>query len=544
MRAREILIIHLSRLGDTIQSLPAVKRLKEKEPGSRITYLGIEDFCTLLEGSPWIDRLVTVPWREIRGIMGENREGHADSLDRFLRRTSELGEGYDLLINLTHDWSSSYLSAAIKAEEKRGRIFSENDEIVVSGDWAKYLFAAARNRRDNLLNLVDIYMGMAGVSGSPVSAVLVTDPQQDLRCASLIKASASDHKGPVIGIQLGANMEVRRWPVENFVRLAEMLKGEFDASIVLFGSPSERGLAEDFQRMALFPVLDLVGKTTIEELPSFFRGIDLLVSNDTGPIHIAAAVGTRVVGIFMATAFFGITGPYGAGHVAVQSHYPCCPCIDTTICENSLCRESITPQVVLLGVRLALSPDGTESKFGIDTAIYRSSFGSDGAMGYEMINGGGNHFLSWLALFNHTKATVGQALWNRWLGLSKDSGGVMAEGMDRRIIADFEDACHSYRDIYYRGIAACSAILDEFAKRKPNLRLVQGMADLLSQGEEDIRNQEGPLGILKEIHEMRMSETRICDFPELAVQFRNTYSVMNETLTFLDEALQGIKVHM
>ncbi|MDI6615552.1 MAG: hypothetical protein QME27_02465, partial [Syntrophaceae bacterium] len=75
MNGKSILIIHLSRLGDTIQSLPAVKLLKEDNPGCRITYMGIKDFCVLIEGIPWIDRLITIPWQTVREIMGEKKEG-------------------------------------------------------------------------------------------------------------------------------------------------------------------------------------------------------------------------------------------------------------------------------------------------------------------------------------------------------------------------------------------------------------------------------------------------------------------------------------
>jgi ADP-heptose:LPS heptosyltransferase len=543
MKGKSILIIHLSRLGDTIQSLPAVKLLKEENPEGTVTYLGIENFSVLLEGNPWIDRLITVPWQEIRGIMGEKKEGHTDTLDRFMQGIPELGERYDLLVNLTHDWSSSYLSGRINAAEKRGRIFSAHNEIVVAGDWGKYLFAVAGNRKDNLLNLVDLYMGMAGVRHRPVVDFLPTDPGQDLTCISRLKELGVDRDRPIVGLQPGANMASRRWPIEHFVELGKALIDEFDARIVLFGSPGERDLAEAFGRIAPFPFIDLVGKTKLSELPSFFRGIDLLISNDTGPMHIASAVGTKVVGIFMSVAFFGITGPYGAGHVVVQSAYPCCPCIDTTVCCNPLCREGITPEAVLHGVRMALDPDGTDPERDVESGLYRSSFLGDGTMRYELIGGRTDRFLPWLASFTHTKATIGQALWNRWLGIGDFSAGIRRDGDNEQWgdnIADFQKACSSYEEIYRKGIKTCRRILDEFSKKKPNVGLIQGMADRLSRGEEEIREIEGPLPILKEIHELCMSETEICNFPKLAREFLKAYETMSGTVRSLEAALQEI----
>jgi len=543
VKGKSILIIHLSRLGDTIQSLPAVKLLKEDNLGCSITYVGIRDFCVLIEGIPWIDRLVTIPWQEAREIMGEKKEGHTEVLDRFIKKVPELGEGYDLLINLTHDWSSSYLSGKIDAAEKRGRIFSEHNEIVVSGNWGKYLFAVARNRRDNLLNLVDLYMGMAGVRHRPVIDFLPTDPQRDLLCRSRLKELGADTGRLIIGFHLGANMAARRWPIENFAKLGKDLVDRLDARIVLFGSPGERGLAEAFGRVATFPFIDLAGRTTLAELPSFFRGIDLLVSNDTGPMHIAAAVGTKVAGIFMSVAFFGITGPYGDGHIVIQSAYPCCPCIDTTVCANPLCREGVTPETVFQGVRVGVYPDGTDAVCDAGTVLYRSSFRDDGTMRFEPIGGGGDRFPPWLASFTHAKATIGQTLWNRWLDMGDCAtpvGCTDDKEQQADIIADFWNACHSYKAIYARGIHACRKILTEFSKRNPDGGSIRKLADQLSRGEEEIRDLEGPLPILKEIHELCMSEAELCNFPKLAREFLKTYETMAGTIRSFEETLREI----
>ena len=543
MSGRKILVIHMSRLGDTIQGLPALKLLNEENPGCSITYLGIENFCVLLKGSPWIDRLVAVPWQEVREIAGKESEKDTDAPKRFFNSIPELGERYDLLVNLTHDRNSGYLSKKVNAEEKAGRIFSKNDEIVVSGDWGKYLFALAKNRKDNLLNLVDLYMGMAGVRNRPVYDFLPPNPERDRKCAVFLEESGIDFGRPVIGFQLGANMAARRWPVKHFADLGRSLVDKFDAQIVLFGSPGERRLADAFRSIVQFPFVDLAGKTALPDLPSFFRNIDLLVGNDTGPMHIASAVGTGTVGVFMSTAFSGITGPYGAGNVAVQSRYPCFPCLDDTVCCDPLCRRDITPEAVLHGVRLALVPDEVESDCDVGADIYVSSFRSDGTLRYELKGGRTDRFLPWLTSFGYAKAEIGQALWNRWLGIENASheGGFGKNARYLSIISDFRKACRSFGDIYERGMDASRRILGEFSRKKPNLRLVQGMAELLARGEEEIRSMEGPLPILKEMHEFYMYETEICDFPKLAREFMKTYGKMTEILRCFETVLGEIE---
>ena len=119
MENKRILIIHLSRLGDMVQSLPAIKLLKEDNPEIKITYLGIKEFCRILINVPWIDNLVTLPWTGIKAIVEEYDKADIEALDQLWERTPELNEEYDLLINFTHNWSSSYLSEKIRAKEKK-----------------------------------------------------------------------------------------------------------------------------------------------------------------------------------------------------------------------------------------------------------------------------------------------------------------------------------------------------------------------------------------------------------------------------------------
>ena len=123
MSNRKILIIHLSRLGDMIQSLPAVKLFKEDCPESEVTYFGIEDFCVPLKGIPWIDKLATISSSEIKGISTEDADIDIEAFDRLFRNIPELNIQYDVLINMSHSRGSSYLSTRIKAKEKRGRYF-------------------------------------------------------------------------------------------------------------------------------------------------------------------------------------------------------------------------------------------------------------------------------------------------------------------------------------------------------------------------------------------------------------------------------------
>jgi len=530
-----------------VQSLPAVKLLKEDNPEIRITYLGIEKFCDILTEVPWIDNLVTLPWQEISNVVGEFNKAGIDALDRLWETIPELNEEYDMAINFTHNWSSSYLSEKVKARERKGRTFSKNNEIVVSGKWGKYLFGMAKNQKDNLLNLVDIYIGMVGVKNMPPGQFLPTDTEIDQKCASQLSDLGFKIGKLSIGFQLGAGDANRIWPLENFVKLGELLSNHLDAQIILFGTEREMELGDQFRESAPYSFINLIGQTTLKELASYLKGIDVLVSSDTGPMHIAAAVGTKVVGIFVGTAYFGVTAAYGAGHVAVQSNYPCAPCLSTTACSNPLCRENIKPEAVEQAIRLTLDLDEGIQDLDSGASLYKSSFNTDETLRYELVCPKRGEFFPWLRLSHYLKALVNQTLWNNWLGLESnliDPELGKENGQLKEILSDFRQSCSGYRDIYDDGRRLCEKITNEFQKESPNLQLIQIMVESLRQVEERVKDMEGPLAILKEVHEYYVAETEICEFPKLAHQFLDKFTALKDIVTSFEATLQKIEVSL
>ncbi len=536
-----ILIIHLSRLGDMIQSLPAVKLLKEEYPESEITYFALEDFCVPLKGLPWIDTLVAVSGNDSRGILTEDVDTDGGAFDRLFRKHPELGKHYDLLINMTHNRGSAYLSERISAKEKRGRLLTKENEIVMAGNWGKYLFAAARNRKDNLLNLVDLYLGMAGVRHRPVSGYLPTNPVIDGECLDRLKGYGYDPDRPAVGFQLGASKSLRTWPPEHFLALGELLAHEMDAQIILFGSAQERELADRFCRSASFPCINFIGGTALAELPSFLKCPDVLVTNDTGPMHIAAAVGTKVVGLFMSTAYFRITGPYGAGHVAIQSNYPCAPCLDSTACSVPLCGRAISPETVLKGVKSALDPEAGPVSGDKGAELYRSDFDGNGTLSYERLSDAKGPFPRQLRSFHDAKARISQTLWNEWLGLSAVAEPGAGGDREAEIIQEYRRACGTYGDLYRQGTEACRKIVAEFGRAKPRLEFLQERIAGLEQIEQEIKNLENPLAVMRDIHELYSAEVGYCNFPKLAQEFMHKYQKLGEIVRLFECRLDEMR---
>jgi hypothetical protein len=164
-------------------------------------------------------------------------------------------------------------------------------------------------------------------------------------------------------------------------------------TVILFGSPREKSLGERIRKAVAIArervdryVLDVIGETTVEQLAALLARVDLLVTNDTGTMHVATSVGTQVVELSLGPVYFRETGPYGEGHLVVQTGVPCAPCSFHVQCKNPKCRDSISVTQVFKVVEMTLNGDLREGCQLEDSSdwkgveLYRSSFDEDGML--------------------------------------------------------------------------------------------------------------------------------------------------------------------
>jgi len=516
----KILFIHLSRLGDSVQSLPAITLLKKQKPACEITYLGYEDFCQLLRELPKIDRLIELPESYANILSGNNFQKL--NLDDLVANYPLLSEEYDYIINLTFNKASSYLASLIKAKKISGCVLSPQGEIIANGKWAKYLMAASHLQKYNRINLADIYMGMNGLKNEPVFQYFPVN-NRDNALSQLDKLGYQQEK-TAIGFQIGASNEKRMWPWEYFAKLGENLSRQ-GMQVLLFGSPNELALAQAFASLTGFPYIDLVGKTSLAELPSYLSFVDVLVSNDTGTMHIAAAIGKKVVGIFTSSAHFSMTGPYGAGHVVLQTELPCSPCTRATSCANPLCRYSIKPEAVELGVKMALGLNYEKPSAKINAGIYISSFAANGTMLYEPVALPVRSFFAHLQKIQNSRAKENQVLWNSWLGLKNDEYRAdKADKLTKTVINDMIGTCFFYQEKYLQSLELCRSIIDEFNAKEPSVEKINSFIAKLRQIDAELRISSTPLSLINKIYELNMAEVPVCDFPQLSDYLRAAFS--------------------
>lgn len=405
---KEILVLCLTRFGDLIQTTPLLRGLKKAHPRARVTLAVLKRFSAVLPMIRGYDRTFIFDKDEAarRISFGADPLAAFRHMDEFIKILEQ--DSYDLVINLTCDRMSAYIVSALKASATAGITAAASDQRIISGVWGTHLFSVMQgeNRKLNRINLVDICSKMGGVNPDGQAVELHETAAGRLFAARFIAEEGLTGK-KLIGIQLGASEAVRCWPGESFARLSDLLQTETGVRIILFGSPGEKELGNRAMAAMQYAPVNAVGRTGIEELYSLVNCCSLLVTNDTGTMHFAAAAGTPVVMLSLGPAFFQCTGPYSAGNLALQPLLSCSPCRYNLDCHEPVCRNILSVAKVFSACRFMM---GKTVDFDNDfqgLGVFRSQFGPDG-------------FLEWQSLSNEGTAqeelTVRYArLWKNFL---------------------------------------------------------------------------------------------------------------------------------
>src|SRR5207245_3314829 len=204
------------------------------------------------------------------------------------------------------------------------------------------------------MHAVDRYLLTAQCLGADPGEVKPSDfplpheTQAEARVEVLLAAAGIQAGATVVAMNPSARWETKRWPLGSFAAAGDRLQQDGAARVVLIGGRDVRHMGEQLMRKLRTTPIDLMGKTTMKELIALLRRARLLVTNDSGPMHLAAAVGTPVIALFGPTDPTR-TGPYGAGHTVLRSGVPCSPCFSRR-CTNAVeleCLTSIRPENVI-----------------------------------------------------------------------------------------------------------------------------------------------------------------------------------------------------
>ncbi len=340
----DILVINLMRLGDLVQSAPVLRGLRARHPRARLTLAAMDIFREAASLLGPVDRLLTFPSLEL--ALSLDREGWP-SASRLLARWlhEHLRPRPDLTVNLTPTLLAGLLARVSGAREIRGLAVSPQRELATWPAWASYSLVVSKARSANPFNVVDLFVRGAGLAPDGQGLALPAAPEfralgRQRRAGLSLPAGTA-----LIGLMPGASQPERQWPPEKFAQAAGRLLQARPCHFLLLGGAGERRLGQAIQsRLPANAATLKAGETDLRELAAWLAGVDLLITNDTGPMHLAASVGTRVLALFLASARVRDTGPAGPGHVALEPRLACHPCRHP--CPRLACHEAITPQVV------------------------------------------------------------------------------------------------------------------------------------------------------------------------------------------------------
>jgi lipopolysaccharide heptosyltransferase I len=285
---KKILIIKPSALGDIVLALPALTALRKSFPQARISWLVRQEYAELLRGHPDLDEIILFD-RRLLGKWWCRKKAFVNLLG-LLRHLRE--ERFDLVFDFQGLFRTGFFARATGCRERIG---------MANARELAHLFYTRKIPQDySCIHLVDYYLKMAEASGAQKGK-----PEfrfaENAGAAEAVKRVLLENnvncENYVVIVPSAARAE-KLWPIERFAQLTDKIAEMFGSSIVATGTQGERQYIDTLVATTKTPITNLAGKTNISELTALLKKATLVVSNDTGPGHIAAALGIPLVMIF------------------------------------------------------------------------------------------------------------------------------------------------------------------------------------------------------------------------------------------------------
>jgi heptosyltransferase-1 len=285
---KNILVIKPSSLGDIVLALPALSALRRSFPDAKITWLVRPEFAPLLENHPHLTETMLFD----RRFLGK-AWFHPGALLSLLSLIRRLRRGvFDLVIDLQGLFRTASLAWLSGCKRRFG--------MASAREFAHIFYTHKTQRDQNSIHVVDYYLKMvraAGASQTEAEFLLPIDSSATDSVKGLLKTHGIRPDNYAVFVP-GSAQKSKCWPTHNFAALAEKMAVEFGLSIILAGAEAERPITEEIINGTSARVTDFAGITSLPELTALFKTARIVVSNDTGPGHIAAALGVPLVMIF------------------------------------------------------------------------------------------------------------------------------------------------------------------------------------------------------------------------------------------------------
>lgn len=328
---KKVLVVNVNWLGDVIFSAPVFTAIKAQYPQAHVACLAVPRVREILESIPAIDEII------IYDEKGKHR-------GLFAKLKLILGLGwrrFDIAFLLHGSWTRALIvflagiPRRVGYATKNGRFLTHVVEKL----------PANKHRSDHYLHVIEPFIKI----NDPRCRINVSG-QAEKEIADILKAAGIKDGERLVVIHIGGNWDLKRWPGENFSQLIARLRQDF--KIVIPGGPDDRLLAEQITAPQNSNPVILAGATNLKQLIALMKRAALVISADSGPLHIASAVGTPVIGLFGPTRP-ETTGPRGGGkslvlHKPIGCNHSSCYYLE---CPDNVCMKTVTVDEVLSAVK-------------------------------------------------------------------------------------------------------------------------------------------------------------------------------------------------
>ena len=328
----KILIINLTRMGDLIQTIGLVNASQKRYPDSKIDILVMKGFSPIVKHFSNINEIITLNEEILNNNLANNFWEGFTELITVINKLNSVN--YDILYNPIVSHQSSLLTFLINAKEKLGFQITKNREQKMTSDFIAYQLANQHKLGDYSFNLVDIFAGMVNKSWIGKAEVV-------FREKPVIPESRT------IGFHIGASQSNKAWNTKYYYKVITELLKLNKYRIILFGGYKEIDYKPYFDTIKHNMFQNTIGDFKLDALIEVIGKIDLMVTNDTGPMHIAVALGKPIIDISLGPVSKWETSPYNDTSLIIQANLDCHPCDFNYKCPHWNCQQAITPEYVV-----------------------------------------------------------------------------------------------------------------------------------------------------------------------------------------------------
>jgi lipopolysaccharide heptosyltransferase I len=349
-----ILIVKLSAIGDVTQTLPALVALRRHYPDAHIAWLVEDSSAQVVEGHDALNRVLVWRRREFQELWRRSRWISAFRLLRgFIRDLRDTH--YDLVIDFQALLKSAVWVKLSRAKRKAG--FGPGlDHSEGSHHFLNERVPAISMEVHALDRGLKLLEGI-GVSPGRVEYRFAIGDDAAARAAEVLREQGRKPEQPLVVIHAMARWRTKLWFADRFASLADRLV-EQGMQVAFTGAPSDKAEIDNICSQMKKSAMRLDGRGGLKLLAAILEQAEVVVSTDTGPMHLAVAVGTPVVALFGPTAP-NRTGPHGANNEVLRAGVACSPCFKrecrTTVAEHMACMKGIAVDAVVDAVRQKMS---------------------------------------------------------------------------------------------------------------------------------------------------------------------------------------------